>query len=245
MDTTTTLNKGGNDIKQDILIILPKTAQSEKVCSVLSYHGIPSTVVEDVEKAIRKLESRSSAFLLLDLELEGAEAFLDEVVSSFYDPPPYLLVTSTFADSAMRTKILNRGADICLEKPLDEREVLAVINAVLRRSARFVRGPVKLAPCIVRKDLSIDPLRRAVIMEGRQVTLTSKEFDILYFLASYPGIVFSKDQIYEYVWNDDPQFDTTTVFSHISALRKKLGLGPKDTRYIETVFGTGYRFVAK
>ena len=198
-----------------------------------------------MDKAIRKLESRSPAFLLLDLELEGAEAFLDEVVSSFYDPPPYLLVTSTFADSAMRTKILNRGADACLEKPLDEREVLAVINAVLRRSTRFVRGPVKLAPCIVRKDLSIDPLRRTVIMEGHQVTLTSKEFDILYFLASYPGIVFSKDQIYEYVWNDDPQFDTTTVFSHISALRKKLGLGPKDTRYIETVFGTGYRFVAK
>ena len=97
----------------------------------------------------------------------------------------------------MRTKILNRGADICLEKPLDEREVLAVINAVLRRSARFVRGPVKLAPCIVRKDLSIDPLRRTVIMEGRQVTLTSKEFDILYFLASYPGIVFSKGQKFE------------------------------------------------
>ena len=212
---------------------------------VLSYHGIPSTLVEDVKKAIHNLESRSTAFLLLDLELEGAEAFLDEVVAGFYDPQPYLLVANTFFDSTMRTEALNRGADICLEKPLDAQEILAVINAVLRRSTRFTRGPVKLAPCVVRKDLSIDPLRRTVIIEGRSVELTSKEFDILYFLASYPGFVFSKDQIYEYVWNDDPQFATTNIFNHISALRRKLGLSAKDTRYIETVFGTGYRFVAK
>ncbi len=140
---------------------------------------------------------------------------------------------------------MNHGADVCLEKPLDSREVLAVINAALRRSSRFVKGPEKLAPCLVRRELTIDPLRRTVIMEDRLVKLTPKEFDILYFLASYPGIVFTKDQIYEHVWNDDSQFATTNVFDHISALRKKLGLSSKDARYIETVFGTGYRFVAK
>ena len=215
------------------------------MCSALSYNGIPNTLVTNVKNAVRCLESCNTAFLLLDLELEGAEAFLDDVAAGFCNPPPYLLVLSTFPDSAARIEILNRGADICLEKPLDTQEVLAVINAVLRRSTRFVRGPEKLAPCIVRKDLSIDPLRRTVIMENRLVKLTPKEFDILYFLASYPSIVFTRDQIYEYVWNDDPQFATTNVFDHISALRKKLGLSTKDTRYIETVFGTGYRFVAK
>lgn len=198
-----------------------------------------------MEKAARILEVRSTAFVLLDMELEGAETFLDAVATSFYDPPPYLIVTIASLESAARTAALNHGADICLIKPLDAQEILAVINAVLRRSTRFTRGPVKLAPCIVRSDLSIDPLRRTVIMEGRSVKLTAKEFDILYFLASYPGFVFSKDQIYEYVWNDDSQFATTNVFDHISALRKKLGLNAKDTRYIETIFGTGYRFTAK
>lgn len=198
-----------------------------------------------MEKAARILEVRSTAFVLLDMELEGAETFLDAVSTSFYDPPPYLIVTIASFESVARTAALNHGADICLIKPLDAQEILAVINAVLRRSTRFTRGPVKLAPCIVRNDLSIDPLRRAVIMEGRSVKLTAKEFDILYFLASYPGFVFSKDQIYEYVWNDDSQFATTNVFDHISALRKKLGLSAKDTRYIETIFGTGYRFTAK
>lgn len=201
--------------------------------------------MENVEKAARILEVRSTAFVLLDMELEGAETFLDTVATRFYDPPPYMIVTSASFGSVARTAALNCGADLCLKKPLDAQEILAVINAVLRRSTRFTRGPVKLAPCIVRNDLSIDPLRRTVIMEGRSVKLTAKEFDILYFLASYPGFVFSKDQIYEYVWNDDSQFATTNVFDHISALRKKLGLSAKDTRYIETVFGTGYRFTAK
>jgi len=218
---------------------------SDEVCSALSDNGIPNTFVTDVKKAIRCLESRSTAFLLLDLELEGAETFLDEVAAGFYNPPPYLLVVSTFPDSVARSKVMNRGADICLDKPLDTQEILAIINAVLRRSSRFVKGPEKLAPCLVRGDLSIDPLRRTVIMENRSVKLTPKEFDILYFLASYPGYVFTKEQIYEHVWNDDPQYATTNVFDHISALRKKLGLSTKDTRYIETVFGTGYRFVAK
>ena len=218
---------------------------SDKVCSVLSDNGIPNTLVTDVKKATRCLQSRSTAFLLLDLELEGAETFLDEVATGLYNPPPYLLVVSTFPDSAARSKVMNRGADACLEKPLNSHEVLAVINAALRRSSRLVKGPEKLAPCLVRGELTIDPLRRTVIMEDRLVKLTPKEFDILYFLASYPGIVFTKDQIYEHVWNDDSQFATTNVFDHISALRKKLGLSSKDARYIETVFGTGYRFVAK
>ena len=213
--------------------------------SVLSDNGIPNTLVSDVKKAVRSLQSRSTAFLLLDLELEGAEAFLDEVAAGFYNPPPYLLVISTFPDSTARSKVMNRGADACLEKPLDSHEVLAVINAALRRSSRFVKGPEKLAPCLVRGDLTIDPLRRTVIMENRPVKLTPKEFDILYFLASYPGFVFTKEQIYENVWNDDSQYATTNVFDHISALRKKLGLSIKDTRYIETVHGSGYRFAAK
>lgn len=219
--------------------------EPDEVRSVLMQHGIPNILVESVEKATRILEMRSTAFVLLDMELEGAETFLDNVATGFYDPPPYLLVTSAFLGSTARTAILNRGADVCLEKPLDAKEVLAAVNAALRRSARFIRGPAKLAPCIIRGDLSIDPLRRIVMIEKRSVKLTPKEFDILYFLASYPGFVFSKEQIYEYVWNDDAQFATTSVFDHISALRKKLGLSAKDTRYIETVFGTGYRFVAR
>ena len=97
-------------------------------------------------------------------------------------------------------------------------------------------------PCITHMDLLIDPLRRTVVMEGRKVDLTTKEFDILYLLASHPGVVFSKAQIYQHVWNDDYAYATTSVTDHISSIRRKLELSIKDKRYIQTLYNAGYRF---
>lgn len=212
------------------------------VCAILAHHGITATLAEDIRNAIHSLESRTNAFLLLDLDLDGADLFLDAIVTNFYDPPPYLLVTNDFSSSSERVSILNRGADVCLEKPVDAEEVLAVINAALRRAARIQRKSMKLAPCITHLDLLIDPLRRTVVMEGKKVDLTTKEFDILYLLASYPGFVFSKAQIYQHVWNDNYAYATTSVTDRISAIRRKLGLSIKDKRYIQTVYNAGYRF---
>ncbi len=119
-----------------------------------------------------------------------------------------------------------------------------MINAVLRRADRLAH-PKPICPVseIKRKGLVIDPMRRSVSVEGRPVTLTVKEFDILSFLASHPGVVFSKEQIYEQVWNEECVYVSTNVADHISAIRQKLGLSPRDGRYIQTVYGAGYRFV--
>ena len=86
-------------------------------------------------------------------------------------------------------------------------------------------------------------MRRSVSIGGKPVELTAKEFDILHLLASYPGIVFSKAQIYERVWNEEYLYPSTSVSDLISSMRRKLGLNPKEGRYIQTVFGSGYRFV--
>ena len=187
---------------KDILIVLSRKDQPELVCAVLAHHGITATLAEDVQNAVLSMESHINAFLLLDLDLEGADSFLELVVNSFRDPPPYLLAADAFPDSAARVKALNLGADACLEKPVDAEEVLAVINAALRRAERLARleGPFPSAPQIRHGELSIDPLRHTVTMRDEPVSLTVKEFDILHFLASYPGIVFTKAQIYERVW---------------------------------------------
>ena len=134
-----------------------------------------------------------------------------------------------------------------MEKPVDAEEVLAIVNAALRRAERLARleGPFPSAPQIRHGELSIDPLRHTVTMREEPVSLTVKEFDILHFLASYPGIVFTKAQIYERVWREDFSIASTSVSDHISSLRQKLGLNAKDGRYIQTVFGVGYRFVAE
>ncbi len=232
---------------KDILIVLSRKDQPELVCAVLAHHGITATLAEDVQNAVLSMESHINAFLLLDLDLEGADSLLELVVNSFRDPPPYLLAADAFPDSAARVKALNLGADACLEKPVDAEEVLAVINAALRRAERLARleGPFPSAPQIRHGELSIDPLRHTVTMRDEPVSLTVKEFDILHFLASYPGIVFTKSQIYERVWEEDFKFASTSVSDHISSLRQKLGLNAKDGRYIQTVFGVGYRFVAE
>lgn len=210
---------------------------------MLTNHDFTVTTAQNIQSAFEYLNSHISAFLVLDMDLEGAIPFLEKVIDTFYDPPPYILAVDFFPCSQSQADILNLGADACLEKPLDLEEALAVINAVLRRAERLTRPrPIRSAPPIKHKGLSIDPLRRQVIIDGRQVTLTAKEFDILHLLASYPGIVFSKEQVYEHVWNDDFRFATTSVSDLISSLRKKLGLNARNNQYIQTVHGAGYRF---
>ena len=88
-------------------------------------------------------------------------------------------------------------------------------------------------------------MRHTVTIRDKPVSLTVKEFDILLFLSSYPGIVFTKAQIYEQVWEKNFKFASTSVPDHISSLHQKLGLNARDGRYIQTVFGVGYRFVAE
>lgn len=201
-------------------------------------------MTQDIQAAFEILKSHITAFLMLDLSLEGAIPFLQEVVDTFYNPPPYILGIDYFPCSSSQAEVLNLGADVCLEKPIDVEEILAVINAVLRRTERLANPrPLHTTPSIEHKGLSIDPLRRYVSMNGAPVSLTVKEFDILYLLVSHCGIVLSKEQIYEQVWNEDFRFATTSVSDHISSLRKKLGLNARDNRYIQTVYGAGYRFV--
>lgn len=214
------------------------------MCNKLTEHGLVTTSVQNMQEAYERLRIHTSAFIFLDLEIEGSIPFLEKVLDHFYDPPPYILVADYFPCSLSHADILNLGADRCLEKPLDLEEVVAVINAVLRRAERVARpGPLHAAPPLEYGGLTVDPLRRYVSMDGKPVSLTTKEFDILYLLFSRPDIVFSQEQIYRLVWNEDFQFATTSVSDHISSIRKKLGLKAKDNQYIQTVYGSGYRFV--
>ena len=215
-----------------------------QLCEVLNKNKLSTAIVRGVETAFEHLQSSISTFLLLDFDLEGAVPFIKKVLSTFYDPPPYIIAIGHYPCSMAHAEVLNLGADTCLEKPLDIEEVLAVINAVLRRTERLAHPkPLAPAPPVDRGELSIDPMRRSVSIGGKPVELTAKEFDILHLLASYPGIVFSKAQIYERVWNEEYLYPSTSVSDLISSMRSKLGLNPKEGRYIQTVFGSGYRFV--
>jgi len=224
-------------------VISPKECP-EELCAAFNGRQISASLASNVQVAFENLKLHVTDFLLLDLGLDEAAPFLKRVTTTFYDPPPYIIAADAFPCSMAQAEILNLGADAFVGKPLDIEEVLAVINAALRRMDRLAHPkPIRAAPPIKRGELYIDAMRRIVTMNGRPVPLTKKEFDILRLMADHPDMVFTKEQIYEQVWNEDYNFSTTSVSDMISSIRKKLGLDPKEGRYIQTVFGSGYRFV--
>jgi two-component system response regulator ResD len=166
---------------------------------------------------------------LRETEPEGAEA---------RDTPAVILLTAR-AEESDRIIGLRRGADDYVVKPFSPAELVARVDAVLRRAARFAEipgpDPIEIG------GLTIDPAGRTVEIEGREVFLTPREFELLLHLASNAGRVLSRDQLMESVWNTHFFTDTGTVTVHIRRLRAKIEPDPRQPRYIETVRGAGYR----
>jgi two-component system response regulator ResD len=152
-------------------------------------------------------------------------------------PVPVILLTARGEESD-RLVGLRRGADDYVVKPFSPKELVARVDAVLRRVSPVPEEapePIEVGP------LRIDPGMRTVTLDGAAISLTQREFDLLAYLAAHPGQVFSRDQLMDAVW-DYPSFnDTSTVTVHVRRLRAKLGDDPTKPRFIETVWGVGYR----
>lgn len=230
-------------MRQNILIFSSRLMHLDQVYATMKQQGISASIVCDPHEAMTALVSHPPAFFWLDVDTEDAQFFFEEMADRVLYPPPYIILTSSFAGSTARAFMLNQGADTCIEMPVDLNEILAVLNAVLRRSKQLNGlSSGKLLPCIKHKELWIDPLHRIVTMRGHPVDLTRKEYEVLYLLASNPGVVMTRDQIYSRIWKEERHMVTSIVTDHVSSLRQKLGLHAKDPDYIQTVFGVGYRF---
>ena len=138
---------------------------------------------------------------------------------------------------------LESGADDYVTKPFGVRELTARVEALLRRAKRGTEEPAGAAnDRVVRRQLLLDPERRSAIVRGERVELTKQEFDLLYRLASRPGIVFSRAALLQQVWNDDTYVTERTVDAVISRLRRKIERDPQDSELILTAWGVGYKF---
>jgi DNA-binding response OmpR family regulator len=133
---------------------------------------------------------------------------------------------------------VERGADDYVTKPFSPRELTARVRTVLRRSQPTSGADGRL----VFDDLEIEPSTREVSVDGQPVRLTAKEFDLLAFLARHPRQVFSRQQLMDAVWGYEAAFETGTVTVHVRRLREKLEPEPAEPRWIQTVWGVGYRF---
>ncbi len=233
-------------MKQDILILSSHKDRVEPAYTALVEHDIPALIITGASSVLSALQIHTPAFLWLDMDMDAASPILAEIMDRLLYPPPYIILASSFSDSTDRADMLDQGADVCVQLPVDQSEILAILNSVMRREGRLrcVRTG-RLLPCIEHKELFIDPLRREVRIRGKTINLTPKEFDLLHLLASSPGVVFSREQIYSHVWKARNNLGISTVSDHISSLRQKLGLHPKDNDYIRTVFRVGYHFAER
>jgi two-component system, OmpR family, response regulator ResD len=157
---------------------------------------------------------------------------------------PAVILLTARGEEPERIGGLRRGADDYVVKPFSPAEVVARVDAVLRRSAP--REPAATEQqTIAHGGLAIDLVGRTVTLEGRPVELTALEFDLLVHLASHPGRVFTRDQLLEAVWKVSAYSSTSTVTVHVQRLRAKVEQNPAQPRYIETARGFGYRFRAE
>lgn len=197
--------------------------------------------IQDASKIIAR---HRLSLVVLQLAREETETYFEFLTDIRAARPMPILVSGT-VDTEERKRAYRLGADLCLDAPAFVEELIEATWAQLRRYYELNRVAQlrEVDMAIRRKALMIDPQRRIVTMQGRPVYLSAKEFEVLYFLARNPGVVLSRERIYEHVWEEERHYGSLSVADHISAIRKKLGLSPMDKEYIETVYHVGYRFV--
>ncbi len=223
-----------------VLVVDDEPTIVEVVGRYMERAGYETLGAADGPEALRLAEQRDPDLIVLDVMLPGLDGL--EVMRQLHErdgsPVPVILLTARGEESD-RLVGLRRGADDYVVKPFSPAELVARVDAVLRRVAPPAEE--EASPPIEVGELRIDPSMRAVSLEGKEISLTQREFDLLAYLASHPGQVFSRDQLMDAVWGFPFYDDTSTVTVHVRRLRAKLGDDPSQPRFIETVWGVGYR----
>lgn len=199
--------------------------------------GFAVTEAGDGENAKHQIKTRRPDLVILDLGLPGIDG-LDVLRAVRTDGDLPVIVLTGRGDASDRVVGLELGADDYVVKPFDPRELVARVNAVLRRSTS---GPTSTT--LDFGELVINLISRDVHCYGELVSLTAKEFDLLACLAGSPRRVFTREQLLDHVWDSSSEWqDPTTVNEHIHRLRRKLEVDPSKPRWVMTMRGAGYRF---
>ena len=223
-------------MKTTILVIEDEKKIATLVAKNLEAAGYAVTLAEDGEAGIAAFTRTQPALVILDVglpEMSGLEV-LRRIRESGDTPVLMLTARSSETDKVLGLEL---GADDYLTKPFGPSELVARIRALLRRTSAGSRErPLEFGA------LRIDPERREAERDGARIELTTLEFDLLWFLASRPGRVFSREQLMEQVWGNDRVVGDRSIDSLVSRLRKKIELDADDPLLLQTVWGAGYRF---
>jgi two-component system response regulator ResD len=232
-------NGSPGHVRGSVLVVDDEPTIAEVVSRYLERAGYDTRVAADGPQALELAADARPDLVVLDLMLPGMDGLevMRRIRGEDRDHVAVILLTAKGEESD-RVIGLRLGADDYVVKPFSPAELVARVDAVLRR---IDTSPEQAEP-LEFQGLRIDPAARRVWVGGDEPQLTQREFDLLLFLARHPGQVFSRNQLMDEVWQYSFYSDTSTVTVHIRRLRAKIEADPGEPRFIQTVWGVGYRF---
>ena len=225
----------------NILIIEDEISIAELEKDYLELSGFAVTMVHEGKKGLEEALSGDYQLIVLDLMLPGLDGFeICRQIREEKDIP--ILMVSAKKEDIDKIRGLGLGADDYMTKPFSPSELVARVKAHLARYDRLVRSHEKANEIIEIRGMKIDKTSRRVYVNEEEKVLTTKEFDLLSFLAEHPDRVFTKDELFREIWDMESFGDIATVTVHVKKIREKIEEDAGKPQYIETIWGKGYRF---
>ncbi len=224
-----------------ILIVEDEEAIADLEKDYLELSGFEVQIENRGDKGLQAALKNDFDMVVLDLMLPGIDGFeVCRKIREKKDIP--VLMVSAKKDDIDKIRGLGLGADDYMTKPFSPSELVARVKAHLARYERLVGASQKTNDIIEIRGIKIDKTARRVYVDGVEKNFTTKEFDLLTFLAENPNHVFSKEELFRKIWNMDSIGDIATVTVHIKKIREKIEFNTSKPQYIETIWGVGYRF---
>ena len=224
-----------------ILIVEDEESIAELEKDYLELSGFEVEIETDGSRGLGRALKEDFDLFILDLMLPGTDGFeICRQVRATKNTP--ILMVSAKKDDIDKIRGLGLGADDYITKPFSPSELVARVKAHLARYERLIGSGIPENEIIEIRGLKIDKTARRVYINGEEKNFTTKEFDLLTFLAQNPNHVFTKDELFREIWDMESVGDIATVTVHIKKIREKIEYNTARTQYIETIWGVGYRF---
>ena len=224
-----------------ILIIEDEVAIADLEKDYLELSGFDVQIEYAGDKGLTRALKEDFDLIVLDLMLPGIDGF--EVCRRIREEKNVpILMVSAKKDDIDKIRGLGLGADDYMTKPFSPSELVARVKAHLARYERLIGSVVEQNDVIEIRGLKIDRTARRVWVNGEERSFTTKEFDLLSFLAGHPNHVYSKEELFREIWDMESIGDIATVTVHIKKIREKIEMNTNKPQYIETIWGVGYRF---
>ncbi|MEG1957105.1 MAG: response regulator transcription factor [Lachnospiraceae bacterium] len=224
-----------------ILIVEDEVAIADLERDYLELSGFEVEVAHEGERGLLKALKEDFDLLILDIMLPGIDGFeICRKVREDKNVP--IIMVSAKKDDIDKIRGLGLGADDYMTKPFSPSELVARVKAHLARYERLIGSNIEENRIVEIRGLKIDTTARRVWINGEEKAFTTKEFDLLTFLASHPNHVYTKDELFSEIWDMESIGDIATLKLHIKKNREKVEFDTSNPQYIETIWGVGYRF---